>query len=70
MSSRAAEPPLGSTLLGVCTTNVCRSPLAERVWSAYLAQLFGAQAESTFRMVSAGTEAVAGHQMSSDTELV
>jgi protein-tyrosine-phosphatase len=57
-------------LLVVSTANVCRSPLAERIGSAYVAELIGAEAESTFRIVSAGTEAVAGREMSSDTALV
>lgn len=52
------------------TANVCRSPLAERIGTAYLAELFGAEAESTVRIVSAGTEATAGQEMSSDSALV
>lgn len=70
MSSRTAEPPAGFTLLVVSTANVCRSPLAERIGNAYLAEVLGADAESTLRIVSAGTGAVAGHQMSPESALV
>ena len=70
VSSRTAEPPAGFTLLVVSTANVCRSPLAERIGTAYLAEVLGAGADSTFRIVSAGTEAVAGHEMSPESALV
>ena len=41
-------------VLHVCTGNLCRSPLAERLMRAGLAERLGAQA-SSFEVVSAGT---------------
>jgi protein-tyrosine phosphatase len=46
-------------VLYVCTGNICRSPLAERL---LLARLVGPDAGDV-RVVSAGTRAVVGHQM-------
>ena len=46
----------------VCTGNVCRSPLAQRVGSAHLRRLLGEDA-GLIRIVSAGTRAVVGSDM-------
>jgi protein-tyrosine-phosphatase len=46
----------------VCTGNVCRSPLAERVGAAHLGRLLGEDA-GLIRVVSAGTRAVVGSDM-------
>jgi protein-tyrosine-phosphatase len=70
MSSPSAAPPGRFTLLLVCTGNVCRSPLAERLGDAYLAEVLGEDFASTFRIVSAGTQAVSGHEMDPDSALV
>ncbi|MCZ2846986.1 arsenate reductase/protein-tyrosine-phosphatase family protein [Modestobacter sp. VKM Ac-2978] len=58
-------PPAGAptcTVLLVCTGNICRSPLAERLARAHLAQLLGAEAGG-IHVVSAGTRALAGSGM-------
>lgn len=47
------------TVLFVCTGNICRSPLAERVTRAVLDVALGSDAASV-RLESAGTRAVAG----------
>jgi protein-tyrosine phosphatase len=46
-------------VLFVCTGNICRSPLAERVTRAYVAAVLGADA-ACLRLESAGTRAVVG----------
>lgn len=46
-------------MLFVCTGNICRSPMAERLWDARLA---GAD-RAAVRSVSAGVRALAGHPM-------
>ncbi len=57
------------TVLLVCTGNICRSPLAERLGRAYLADALGEQA-SDVRLVSAGVGAVVGSTMHPDSALV
>lgn len=57
------------TVLLVCTGNICRSALAERLGRAYLDERLGPEAE-TIRLVSAGTRAVVGSGMHPDTALV
>ena len=49
------------TVLVVCTGNICRSPLAERLGSAHLGPLLADPA--VLRLESAGTRAVAGSAM-------
>lgn len=57
------------TVLLVCTGNICRSALAERLGRAYLDDRLGAAAGS-IRLMSAGTRAVVGSGMHSSTALV
>ncbi|WP_347059011.1 hypothetical protein ABC795_01320 [Blastococcus sp. HT6-30] len=61
--------PRPFTVLFVCTGNVCRSALAEQLGRAYLDDTLGAEA-ATVRLLSAGTQAVAGAGMHPDTGLV
>jgi protein-tyrosine phosphatase len=56
-------------VLLVCTGNICRSALAERLGRAYLDEALGDDA-SMVRLVSAGTRAVVGSAMHPDSELV
>lgn len=57
------------TVLLVCTGNICRSALAERLGRAYLEQQLGQDAVS-IRLMSAGTQAVIGSGMHPDSALV
>jgi protein-tyrosine-phosphatase len=57
------------TVLLVCTGNICRSPLAERLGRAYLAERLGERA-GTFRLISAGTGAVVDSAMHPGSALV
>lgn len=57
------------TILLVCTGNICRSALAERLGRAYLRQELGAEADA-IRLVSAGTRAVVDSAMHPDSALV
>ena len=57
------------TLLLVCTGNICRSALAERLGRAFLAQTLGEDAGQV-RVVSAGTRAVVDSAMHPDSALV
>lgn len=52
----------GMRLLFVCTGNICRSPLAERLAVAWADQKLGAAAANV-RIASAGTEALDGRSM-------
>ncbi|WP_456563058.1 arsenate reductase/protein-tyrosine-phosphatase family protein [Blastococcus sp. SYSU DS0533] len=63
--------PAGSafTILLVCTGNICRSALAERLGRAYLDDRLGERA-SDVQLVSAGTHAVVGSAMHRDSALV
>ena len=56
-------------MLLVCTGNVCRSALAERLGRAYLAEALGERAAEV-RLVSAGVGAVVGSGMHPDSGLV
>ena len=56
-------------MLLVCTGNICRSALAERLGRAYLDELLGKDARA-IRLVSAGTRAVVGSEMHPDSALV
>ncbi|MFD2092763.1 arsenate reductase/protein-tyrosine-phosphatase family protein [Blastococcus deserti] len=49
-------------ILFVCTGNICRSPMAERLTRAHLDEVLGARA-STVSVTSAGTHAVVGGEM-------
>jgi protein-tyrosine phosphatase len=64
----AVFPPVFTVLL-VCTGNICRSALAERLGRAYLDQALGDEA-SAVRLLSAGTQAVVGSGMHPDSALV
>jgi protein-tyrosine phosphatase len=65
--ARPHEPAF--TILFVCTGNICRSALAERLGRAYLNQWLRDTA-SAIRVVSAGTQAVVGSAMHPDSALV
>src|SRR3954451_6909907 len=64
---RATEPAF--TVLLVCTGNICRSALAERLGRAYLDEILGDDARR-IELSSAGTGAVVGSQMHPDSALV
>lgn len=64
---RSAAPVF--TVLFVCTGNICRSALAERLGRAFLDELLGGDA-TAIRLVSAGTRAVVGSAMHPDSALV
>lgn len=66
MSTDDAEDRPLAVLL-VCTGNICRSALAERLGQAYLADVLGSDA---VRLASAGTRAVVGSAMHPDSALV
>ncbi len=57
------------TVLLVCTGNICRSALAERLGRAYLAEVLGEDAGAV-RLESAGVQAVVGSAMHPDSALV
>ena len=57
------------TVLLVCTGNICRSALAERLGQKYLAELLPDDA-GAIRLVSAGTRAAVGSAMHPDSALV
>lgn len=57
------------TVLFICTGNICRSPLAERVTRAYLDAALGSDAVN-LRLESAGTQAVVGSGMHPDSAAV
>jgi low molecular weight protein-tyrosine phosphatase len=61
------EPVL--TVLLVCTGNICRSALAERLGRAYLDEALGERAGEV-RLISAGVGAVVGSGMHPDSALV
>ncbi|MGY1834627.1 hypothetical protein ACI79P_05910 [Blastococcus sp. SYSU DS0510] len=66
--SAPSSSPAFSVLL-VCTGNICRSALAERLGRAYLDDLLGERA-ADIRVTSAGTHAVVGSSMHPDSALV
>ena len=57
------------TVLLVCTGNICRSALAERLGRAFLDELLRDDA-AAIRLVSAGTRAMVGSRMHPDSTLV
>lgn len=61
------SPPF--RVLFVCTGNICRSPIAERVARAFLDTALGKDAESV-RLTSAGTYAVSGEGVHPDSARV
>jgi protein-tyrosine-phosphatase len=61
------DPPF--TVLLMCTGNICRSALAERLGRAYLDEALGEEA-GAIRLASAGTRAVVGSGMHPDSALV
>lgn len=63
----AAQPPF--TVLVICTGNICRSALAERLGRAYLDARLGDDARAV-RIVSAGMRAVVDSPMHPDSALV
>ena len=70
MSSHRAvegESPFG--VLFVCTGNICRSPIAERLTRAFLDEAVGADA-ALVRIQSAGTRAVVGSGVHPDSSAV
>ncbi len=56
-------------MLLVCTGNICRSALAERLGRAYLDEILGEDA-GTVHLSSAGVQAVVGSAMHPDSALV
>ena len=62
-------PSPAFTLLLVCTGNICRSALAERLGRAFLGEVLGDDAPA-IRLISAGTRAVVGSGMQPDSALV
>ena len=56
-------------MLLVCTGNICRSALGERLGRAYLADVLGQDAGAV-ELVSAGVQAVVGSAMHPDSALV
>ncbi|SFT34041.1 protein-tyrosine phosphatase [Geodermatophilus amargosae] len=63
------SPATELTVLLVCTGNICRSALAERLGRAYLDEAFGGRT-SEIRLRSAGTHAVVGSSMHPDSARV
>jgi protein-tyrosine-phosphatase len=57
------------TVLVVCTGNICRSALAERLGRAYLDEALAEDAGAV-QLISAGVQAMAGSTMHPDTALV
>ena len=66
---RPGPAPPTFTILLVCTGNICRSALAERLGRTYLAERLGADTGDV-RLVSAGTRAVVDSAMHPDSALV
>ena len=62
-------PSPAFTVLLVCTGNICRSALAERLGRAFLDEILGDRSD-VIRLVSAGTRAMVGSAMHPDSELV
>jgi protein-tyrosine phosphatase len=68
-SHRAVEGESPFGVLFVCTGNICRSPIAERLTRAYLDEAVGADA-ALVRIESAGTRAVVGSGVHPDSSAV
>jgi protein-tyrosine phosphatase len=69
MASHRAADESQFRVLFVCTGNICRSPIAERLTRAYLDAALGADA-ALLRIQSAGTRAVVGSGMHPDSSAV
>jgi protein-tyrosine phosphatase len=67
--SSPESPSPAFTVLLVCTGNICRSALAERLGRAFLDEMLGDDA-AAIRLVSAGTRAVVDAPMHPDSGLV
>jgi protein-tyrosine-phosphatase len=63
------HPQPAFTVLLVCTGNICRSALGERLGRAFLGEVMGERADA-IRLVSAGTRAVVDSVMHPDSALV
>lgn len=55
------------SILVVCTGNVCRSPLAERLLRLHLDDLVAKDQRDAVTVASAGVQALAGHPMDADS---
>jgi len=67
--SGLGKPSPAFTILLVCTGNICRSAMAERLARAYLEDCLGATA-AQIHVLSAGTQAVVGSGMHPHSALV
>jgi protein-tyrosine-phosphatase len=67
--ARHWSPDAEFTVLFVCTGNICRSAMAERLSRAYLVEALGDDA-TAIRVQSAGTQAVVGSGVHPDSALV
>ncbi|MGY1749248.1 arsenate reductase/protein-tyrosine-phosphatase family protein [Modestobacter sp. SYSU DS0511] len=65
----SSSPDAVFSVLLVCTGNICRSALAERLARAYLDEVLGDDA-AAIRVASAGTQAVVGSGVHPDSALV
>jgi protein-tyrosine-phosphatase len=69
VAARSSDDGAPFTVLFVCTGNICRSPIAERVAGAYLTAALGPEA-AAIRLESAGTRAVVGAGVHPDSATV
>ena len=67
--NRPSPQPPPFTVLLVCTGNICRSALAERLGRAFLDEVLG-EVAGQVRLVSHGTQAVVDSAMHPDSALV
>src|SRR4051812_10984921 len=69
VAPRGSDDCAPFTVLFVCTGNICRSPVAERVARAFLDAALGAEA-ACIHLGSAGTRAVVGSGVHPDSAAV
>src|ERR687886_239183 len=69
MSTKSARKWDPIRILFVCTGNICRSALAERLGRAFLDEALGRKA-TLIHLESAGVRAVVGSEMDPDSALV